>query len=194
MAGSIFENLQLNGGIINELYGKDMLLINNNKVPVKKAENKPIEKPDTMPEKVKTITNVNEIPKNIPATQRVAPTLVFNEKQFHIIVFEHFLVEKDLIKQVMIKLLDARNKTVQYANVVVWKHDLPALLDCFYNEPNPRNVWVLGIPEQDVLPETPLYKATTINNIHVLFTGCKPALTEQQFKLAIWEFIKATIV
>ncbi len=194
MAGSIFENLQLNGSIINEMYGKDMLILNNEKSTAQKTSKQPSEKHNILSSTDNRNNSGSITSPNTSATQRVAQYPIFNDKPFHIIVFEAFLVEKDLIKQVMIKLLEARNKPIHYANVIVWKHSVQELIDCFKNESQQRIAWVLGLPEQEATQETPLYSATIIANVKALFTGGKQALTAQQYKLIIWEFIKTNIV
>jgi hypothetical protein len=194
MSSSIFENLQLNGSIINELYGNDMLILNNEKSTTKNLNEPSIERHLILPITPQHDNNPSIVSIHNPATQRVAHYDIFNDKLFHIIVFEAFLVEKDLIKQVMTKLLEARNKPIQYANVIVWKHSVQELIDCFNNEPQQRIAWVLGLPEQEAILETPLYKPISVAKVTALFTGGKQALTEQQYKLVIWEFIKTHIV
>lgn len=189
-----FENLQLNSFVINELYDKTDFIIDKLNKNEKPRFDSPLNK-DIVSKPALTV----EIPKAIINNNKVTTTaektiVIFNEKAFHFIVFESFLAEKDIIKQSLAKLLEAKQKTVQYANVVVWKDDFQSLINTIDNEEIARIVWILGIPNNTTgLENFTLYKPITLNKATILLTGCKEALTLQENKLAIWNFVKEYI-
>jgi hypothetical protein len=176
-----FDNLTLNGALVEAFYGNVDFLLNVDNERIKQTE--------------KTIAPAIKV-ESLPKAEQILPKLTFEDANIYLIYLQTASSPIAHFEDILIKMLGALPVQKTEAKTIEWNNDLATLIPQFDNADTKKIIWVVGMQPNDLKNSQPKVEAYTIlqlKNVKYMLTNQGPELEQTTNKKILWNFFKENI-